>query len=71
MDDTEKHWKDIVEENINDKGKFHEIMWEVYMKEREGLIKRGFPVEVLHQKRGKIVWTCVEDNIIKEKVKNR
>ena len=25
LDNRENHWKDIDEENINDKGKFHEL----------------------------------------------
>ena len=36
--------------------------------ERErGVYKEGFLVEFPHPKQRNIVWTCVEDNIIKEK----
>ena len=29
-DGMDKNWNDIVEENINDKGKVHALRWEVY-----------------------------------------
>ena len=32
--DREKHWKDMLEENIKDKGKARVLRWEVYKKEK-------------------------------------
>ena len=40
-------------------------------KKKEDLINRDYLVQVPQQKGGKIVWTCVEDNSIKEKEDNR
>ena len=42
-----------------------------YMKEKGELIIREFFVAFIHPKRGNIVWTCVEDNIIYEKEEYR
>ena len=55
LDNREKHWKGIVEENINNKGKVHALRWGVYTKDKEELIKRKFLVEVPHPKGRKIV----------------
>ena len=41
------------------------------MKEKEIFIKIEFLVEVTHPKGERIVWTCVEDNIIQEQEYNR
>ena len=57
------------DENIEDKGKVHALRWEI--KKQEDLIKIEFLVEVPHPKGGKIIWTCVDDNIIEEKEENR
>ena len=62
----EEHWRDIAEEN-DDKKKIYDLRWEVFIKEKEGLIKRDFLVSVPHTKGGTIVWTCVKDHIIDEK----
>ena len=61
----------MLEENIKGRGKAHALMWEVYKKEKEKFIKREFLAEVPHPKMGKIVWTCVNDNIIEEKKANK
>ena len=36
------------------------------MKGKEELVQREFLVAILHPKWGKMFWTCVKDNIIKE-----
>ena len=71
LDERKKHWNDIFEEIINDKGEIHALRQEVYMKEKEELINIELLVEVPHQKGRKIVWNCMEDNIIEEKKDNR
>ena len=43
------------------------LRWEIYVKEKGGLIKRDFLVSVPHLKGGNIVWTCVKEHIIDEK----
>ena len=58
-----EHWGDVAED-VEDKSNMHALRWDVYTKEKEGLIKRDFSVVVPHPKGRKIVWTCVKDNII-------
>ena len=41
----------------------HALRWEVYVKDKEELIKREFLEYVLYPKGGNIVWICVKDNI--------
>ena len=62
----EEHWRDVAEEAENKK-KINEQRWEVYVKDKDGLIKREFSVSVPHPKGGGVVWTCVKDHIIDEK----
>ena len=42
LNNRENNWKEIVKENIKEKGKIHLLRWEVYMKEKKKLIKREF-----------------------------
>ena len=64
MDDTrDEHWRDIAKDG-DDKKNIHALRWEVYVKEKEDLIKREFLVSIPHPKGGNIVWTCVKDHII-------
>ena len=57
------HWKDVAEEGDNKKN-IHALMWDLYAKEKQKLIKREFLVPVPHLKGGAIVWNCVKDHII-------
>ena len=65
-DTRDQHWRDVAKEG-DDKKKIRSLRWELYVKDNTDLIKRDFPVSVTHPKRGNIVWTCVNDNTIKEK----
>ena len=60
-----EHWRDVDEEGDNKKN-IHDLRWELYVKEKEELIKREFSVSVPNPKGGAIVWTCVKDHIINE-----
>ena len=46
--------------------KIHALRWDFCTREMEDLIKREFSVSITYPKGG-VVWTCVKDNIIKEK----
>ena len=61
----EENYRDIAEEG-DDKKKIHEMRWEVYVKEKEELIKGDFWCP-FHIRKGGIIWTCVKDPIIDEK----
>ena len=60
-----KHWRDIAEEVYN-KNKMHALMWQIYAKQKQYLIKRSFLVSVPHPKGVDVVCTCVNDHIIDE-----
>ena len=47
----EDHWMDVAKES-DGKKKIHSLRWEVYVKEKEELIKRDFSVSVPHPKGG-------------------
>ena len=46
LDGRDKHWQDMLEENIKDKGQVYESTWQVYKKETKQCIKREFLVQV-------------------------
>ena len=67
MDDTrDEDWRDVAEDCDNKK-KIHALRWEIYVKEKEGLICREFLVSVPHPEGGNIVCIYVKDHIIEEK----
>ena len=68
LDGGRKHWKDVIEENNELKWAVHTVRWEVYIKEKGGLINRNILVAVPYQKGGNIIWTCVKDNFTKKKI---
>ena len=59
----EEHLRGVADEG-DYKKKIHALRWEVYVKEKGGLIKRYFSVSVPNPKWGSIVWTCVKYHII-------
>ena len=67
LDDGENNRKDSIVENNEDKGEFHAIIWEFYIKDKEELIKIKISASIMHLKEGNTIWTCVKDNITKEK----
>ena len=67
-DSMEDHWRDVSDDG-QDKMKTHALKWQVYTKKKNELKKRVILVLVPHPKDGIILWTCVKDNIIKEKDK--
>ena len=61
-----ENWRDVAKDD-QDGSDIHTLRWDVYTKYKEDLIKREFFVYIIHPKGGNIVWTCVKDNIVKEK----
>ena len=57
------NWRGIAEEG-DDKNKTHLLRWQFYVRERQLLIKIELLVSFQNPKWGKIVWTCVKDNMI-------
>ena len=49
----EDHWRDVAEEDEN-KNNIHTLRWEVYVRDKEDLIKKEFLVSVTHPKGGQL-----------------
>ena len=57
--DMEGHWKEVDKQDNYDRVKVNALRWEVYIKDKEELIKRYFSVMVPHPKEGEsfgLVW---------------
>ena len=50
LDARWEHWKDVHEDNENERRKFHALRWDVYKKWKEELIKGYFLVTVCIRK---------------------
>ena len=50
----EEHLRDVADED-DDKKNIHALRWEIYVKEKEDLVKREFSASVPHLKGGAIV----------------
>ena len=48
----EEHWRDVADDNEKDRSEIHALRWDVYMKEKEELIKREFFWWPLHTRKG-------------------
>ena len=64
------HWRMVFEDNgegvDNAKELLHVKRWDIYVNEKENLIKGGYLVEfVVHDKR-KVLWEVVDDHIVEE-----
>ena len=53
----EDHRRDVDKEG-EDKNNIHALRWEVYVKDKEELIKRDLGVRYTSERGGAIVWTC-------------
>ena len=65
-DSREDHWRDFSEDG-EDNSNICSLSWDVYKKKNQQIRKRSFLVSTPHPEGGGIVWTCVKDDIIKEK----
>ena len=66
----EEHWGGFAE-GVGYKKKIRSLRWDVYVKEKQDLIRRYFLVSVTQPKGGSIVQTCVKDNIIEKKEEHK
>ena len=59
-------WRYVAQEG-DDKKEIHALRWDIYVKEKEELIKRYFSVFFPDPKGRNIVWNCVKDHITEGK----
>ena len=55
LDYKEKHWRDFIVVKNEENKKVVSLIWELYTKDMENLIKRYFKVAVPHSKEGGII----------------
>ena len=69
-DNTELHWRMVFEENDggvdNAKALLHDKRWDIYVNEKEKLVKGGYLVEVFGQENRKVIWEVVDDDVVEE-----
>ena len=69
-DERERHCRMVFEDNdggVDDaKALLHAKRWDVYVNEKENLVKGGYFVEVVGHDGKKVVWEVVDDCVVKE-----
>ena len=69
-DKREGHWRMAFEENgggVGDaKTLLHAKRWDVYVNEKEKLVKVGYSVEVVCHNKKNVIWGVVDDHVVEE-----
>ena len=69
-DERERHWRIVFEENDggvdNTKALIHDKRWDIYVDEKEKLVKGGYFVEVVGHEKKKIIWEVVDNHVVEE-----
>ena len=69
-DKRERHWRMVFEDNDVgvDYGKalLHTKRWNIYVNEKEKLVKGGYLVEFVGNDKNKVLWEVVNDNVVEE-----
>ena len=59
-DERERYWRMVFEDNdgeVDDaKSLLHANRWDIYVNEKERLVKGGYLVEVISHKKKKVLW---------------
>ena len=69
-DKRERHWRMVFEYNdvgVDDaKALLHAKRWDVYVNEKEKLVKGAYLVEVVGHDKKKVLWEVIGDNVLEE-----
>ena len=69
-DERERHWRMLFEDNgvgVEDvKALLHAKRWDIYVNEKEILVKGGYSVEVVGHDKKKFLWGVVDDHVVEE-----
>ena len=69
-DERERHWRMVFKENyggVDDaKELLHAKRWDIYVNEKEKIVKGGYLVEVVGNYKKKVLWGVVEDHVLEE-----
>ena len=68
--ERERHWRIVFEDNDggvdNKKALLHDHRWDVYVNEKENIIKGGYSVEVGVHEGEKVLWELVDNHVVEE-----
>ena len=69
-DNRERHWRMVFEDNYggvyNSKSLLHDKRWDIYVNEKEKLVKGGYLVEVIGNDKKKVLWEVVDNHVVEE-----
>ena len=69
-DNRELHWRMVFKENDGGvdgaKALLHAKRWDVYVNEKESMVKGGYFVEAVGHNGKNIIWEVVEDHVVEE-----
>ena len=69
-DEREHHWRMVFKDNyggVDDKKTLlHAKRWDVYLNEKEKIIKGGYSVGVVGSDTKKVLWEVVDDHVVEE-----
>ena len=68
-DERECHWRNVFKENeggVDEKALLHAKRWDLYLNEKEILVKGKYLVEVVGHDKKKVLWEVVGDHVVEE-----
>ena len=69
-DDRERHWRMVFEDReggVDGKKEFlHAKRWDLYVNEKEKLVKDKYLVEVFGHDKKKVIWEVADDHVVEE-----
>ena len=67
-DKRERHWRMVFQDNggwVEDaKALLHAKRWDIYVNEREKIVKGGYLVEVAGHDKKKVLWEVIDDHFV-------
>ena len=68
-DKRERHWRNVFEENeggVDEKALLHAKRWDLYLYEKDKLVKGKYLVEVVGHDNKKVIWEVVGYHVVEE-----
>ena len=69
-DERERHWSMVFEDNYGGvdgaKALLHAKSWDIYINEKENMVKGGYSMEVFGRDKKKIIWEVFGDHVVEE-----
>ena len=68
-DERERHWGNFFKDNevgVDEKALLHAKRWDLYLNEKEKLVKGKYLVEVVGHDKKRVLWEVVGDHVVEE-----